>query len=228
MRRLSCLVLAAAAAVVFASPVFGQGLTQLAEVMGAQPGYYFGASVAMSGDTMVVGVPGATAGCGQPTCGAAYVFTAANGDWGSLTQVATLTPSNGITDGGFGGAVAISGSTIVVSGSGPTGAGAIYVFVEPAGGWINMTETAELTVSTSVGNLFSVAIDGETVVVGAEEASSNKAYVYVEPASGWVNMTQTAELVSSLSTGHIPFLGRRLQSAEEMLLWAPPKPPSGE
>jgi len=119
-----------------------------------------------------------------------------------------LTPSNGTTDGGFGGAVAISGGTIVVSGTDPTIGGAAYIFVEPASGWTDMTQTAELTISNQgVGGGLSVAIDGSTVVVGAPEEISNKAYVYVEPTSGWVNMTQTAVLVSSLNPNRSSVFG---------------------
>lgn len=128
MRRSHCLVLAVAAVMLLTSPAFSQRLTQLAEVMGPQPGGRFGGAVAVSGSTLAIGAPLATAACnGQANCGAVYVFTAADGDWGKLTQVATLTPSNGTTDGGFGGAVAISGGTIVVSGTDSAG-GAVYVF----------------------------------------------------------------------------------------------------
>jgi uncharacterized protein (DUF2345 family) len=46
----------------------------------------FGASVAMSGNTIVVGAPG------QVGVGAAYVFTGSGTNW---NQVAKLTPSDG-------------------------------------------------------------------------------------------------------------------------------------
>jgi hypothetical protein len=50
--------------------------------------------------------------------------------------------------------------------------GSAYVFVKPAGGWANMTETAKLTASDGAANDFfgnSVAISGDTVVVGASD-----------------------------------------------------------
>jgi len=149
---------------------------------------------------MVVGAPLASSGC--QSCGAAYVFTSADGNWSNVTLVATLTESNGETGGGFGTFVSMSGSTIVVSGTdATTSEGAAYVFVEPSGGWQDMTQTAELTVSglEPFDNLFSVAISGDTVAVGVPEAASNKAYVYVKPAGGWTSMTQTAQLVSTES-----------------------------
>jgi hypothetical protein len=55
------------------------------------------------------------------------------------------------------------------------GTGAAYVFVEPSGGWTNMTETAKLTAKGAqngyrVGS--AVAIAGNTIVVGAYENDS--------------------------------------------------------
>ena len=48
----------------------------------------------------------------------------------------------------------------------------------------------------------SVAIDGDTAVVGAygdddNGLSSGSAYVFVKPGSGWANMTETAKLTAS-------------------------------
>jgi hypothetical protein len=80
------------------------------------------------------------------------------------------------------------------------------VFVEPASGWTNMTQTAELTNTgnfAEVGFGSSVAISGDTVVAGAPQAyvgldvQAGAAYVFVEASSGWTNMTQTAELSAS-------------------------------
>jgi hypothetical protein len=124
-----------------------------------------------------------------------------------IIQLAELTASDGLTNTGFGYPVAVSGNTLVVGGAGGDGElGAAYVFVKPATGWANMTETAELTASdaqktSSVG--ISVAISGNTIVVGlpCETIDSNQfqgsAYVFVEPTGGWTNMTQTAELTAS-------------------------------
>ena len=103
------------------------------------------------------------------------------------------------------GAVAISGNTIVVSGSDADLGGAAYIFVEPEGGWADMTQTAELTFSTeqTAGSVFGVAIDGDVVAVGMATESiggntyQGAAYVYVKPSSGWTNMTQTAQLVAT-------------------------------
>ena len=62
------------------------------------------------------------------------------------------------------GQVALSDDTLV-AGFG----GAAYVFVKPAGGWANGTQTAKLTASDGFG-LGSVAISGDTIVAGAPSA----------------------------------------------------------
>ena len=108
----------------------------------------FGDSVAVSGDVIVVGAPGATVG-DQDSQGAVYVFVRPAGGWVSATEAARFTASDGIRNDNLGTSVAISGDTIVagapsIGGDDP---GAVYVFVKPGGGWANGTETAKLTAS---------------------------------------------------------------------------------
>jgi hypothetical protein len=178
----------------------GETFQQLAEITGTQAGDGFGYSVAVSGNTLVVGAPFASDAC--ENCGAAYVYTAVNGDWANLTQVATLTapPGHG-TGGGFGSPVAISGNTIAVGGwDAERQEAATYVYVNPSG---NAALTAELTTSVETEDeVESIGIEGGTIVVGIPEASvgahgEGAAFVYVEPPTGWVNMTETAELLST-------------------------------
>ncbi len=128
-----------------------------------------GASVAISGNTVVAGEPGCPSGCNF--VGAAYVFVQSGTGWANMTQTAKLTASDGVAGNALGFAVSISGETIVVGAHGSNGGrGAAYVFVEPATGWANMTETAKLTASDSTANELvgrSVSISGNTVVAGA-------------------------------------------------------------
>ena len=103
----------------------------------------FGYSVAVSGNTVVVGVPNANA---------AYIFTEGTAGWADMTQTAKLTPSDAGALNEFGYSVAISGNTVVVASPYATGSiagrpGAAYVFTEPSTGWANMTQTAKLTPS---------------------------------------------------------------------------------
>jgi hypothetical protein len=175
-------------------------------------GDIFGSSVAIDGNTVVVGAPWANFN-NHPGPGAAYVFVKPAKGWSNMTQTAELTASDRQNGDYFGGSVAISGNTIVVSASeatvnGNPEQGAAYVFVKPAGGWTNMTETAKLTASDGTDYSVlgvSVSISGNTVVAGAPQSLGNNpgsgsAYIFVEPSGGWADMTQTAELTPSDGT----------------------------
>jgi hypothetical protein len=167
-------------------------------------GNYFGAAVAIGGNTVVVGSPAATVN-GNFAQGETYVFVRPSKGWTNMTETAILLASDGGPECTFGSGVGISGGTVVVGapGSGNTGLpGSAYIFVQPPGGWVNATEAAELTASNGVddGELgFSVSIISDTVLVGAvsQDGDVGSAYVFVEPSGGWINMTETAELTAS-------------------------------
>ena len=172
----------------------------------------FGSSVAVSGDTVVVGVPGDDFGVDgvEEDVGSAYVFVKPGGGWVNGTQTAKLTSSDGIDFDSVGTSVGVSGDVAVAGAPGHNidgneDQGSFYVFVKPGGGWVNASATAELWVSG--GQAFdafgtSVAIDVDTIVGGAPfgdstEADRGAAYVYVKPGGGWVSGTQTAKLTAS-------------------------------
>ena len=161
----------------------------------------FGASVSISGDTIVVG-----ARYDDSLRGSAYVFEKPVAGWSDMTQTAKLTASDGASSDQFGYSVSISGDTVVVGARAHDGyRGAAYIFEKPVGGWSNMTQTAKLTASdAAASDVFghSVSISGDTVVVGADGDTDNgfksgSAYVFEKPVGGWSNMTQTAKLTAS-------------------------------
>ena len=196
-------------AYVFVKPPSGwANMTQVAELTASdgKEGDIFGVSVAISGDTIVVGAGNATVN-GNRGQGAAYVFVKPPSGWSNMTETAKLTSSDGLPDGSFGDATALDGNTVVIGSSFFQNAqGTAYIFVKPQSGWSDMTQTAELTASDAgPDNDFgaAVSISGTTVVVGAHQdnasndAGPGAAYVFVEPPSGWTNMTQTAKLRAS-------------------------------
>jgi hypothetical protein len=149
-------------------------------------GHAFGGSVAISGDTIVVGAPGedgAAPGVNPvPSghvafAGAAYVFVRDGATW---TQQAYLKASNPQEEGLFGCAVALSGDTALIGSSGESSptplsdfeadnpeTGAAYVFVRVGGVW---SQQAFLKAFDGLpGDEFgaSVALDGDTAVIGA-------------------------------------------------------------
>ncbi len=161
---------------------------------------YFGAAVAISGDTVVVGAFG-----DNSDQGSAYVFVKPGGGWVTGTETAKLTASDGAAGDQFAIAVAISGDTVVVGVNGDNFAqGSAYVFVKPGGGWATTSAfDAKLTASDGAGSDefgFAVAISGDTVVVGAlgNNSAQGSAYVFVKPGGGWATTsTFTAKLTAS-------------------------------
>ncbi|HEY6293548.1 MAG TPA: FG-GAP repeat protein [Terriglobia bacterium] len=189
-------------------PITIDPIVQLAELTasGGQGEDTLGASVAISGNTVVAGAPGVNYGQG-----AAYVFVKPASGWANMTETAELTASDGATNDAFGAWVAISGNTVVIGAYGaPLGysQGAAYVFVKPAGGWATMTETAELTASNGKEDDWfgaSVSISANTVAIGAPYAANSSyegaVYVFVKPSAGWMTTASfNAELVPSQGT----------------------------
>jgi hypothetical protein len=184
------------AAYVYVKPASGwTSMTETAKLTPADSYTALGASVAISGNTVVIGAPGSSSN----TVGAAYVFVKPLTGWTSMAQTAKPTPSDGQAYDQFGYSAAISGNTVVV---GSYGRGAAYVFVEPSGGWVDMTQTARLGVrGEGIGS--AVGISGDTVVAGSPYATigsnyaQGAAYVFVKPTNGWTNVTPTATLTAS-------------------------------
>jgi hypothetical protein len=191
---------------VFVKPANGWvNMTETAILNSTDQAEDLGISVSISGNTIVAGSSGAQNGSGPNT---AYVFVKPPNGWANMMETAELTPSDG---GGPFFAAAVSGNTVVVGAFAATVGGnyqqgAAYVYVKPANGWANMTETAKLTASdgaTSDQLGTSVAISGGTVIAGAPLAKigdhqfQGAAYVFVKPSSGWATMTQTAKLTTS-------------------------------
>ncbi len=209
-------------------------------------GDQFGYSVAVSGDTMVIAAPreasSATGVNGNQSdntgydSGAAYVFVRNGTKW---TQQAYLKASNTGAGDYFGTSAAVSGDTVVVGAnleaSNATGvngdesdntaydSGAAYIFVRSETNW---SQQAYLKASNTGGGGsgfygdnfgFSVAVSGDTVVVGAPNESSSAtgvngdesdnsalasgaAYVFVRDGTTW---SQQAYLKASNTGGGI-------------------------
>jgi hypothetical protein len=165
------------AAYVFTKPASGWASETEAAKLTASDGGSFdqlGASVAVSGDSVVAGAPGARVGPNTGP-GAAYVFTKPASGWVSETEAAKLTASDGAANDLLGASVAVSGDTVVAGApDAKVGSnafqGAAYVFTKPVSGWASETEAAKLTASDGgAGDQLgsSVAVSGDTIVAGA-------------------------------------------------------------
>ncbi|MGR0482521.1 MAG: FG-GAP repeat protein [Candidatus Electronema sp. V4] len=162
---------------------------------------WFGRSVAVSGDTAVIG---AIVDDDKGTnSGSAYVFVRAAG--GTWSQQAKLTAADGAADDYFGGSVSVSGDTAIIGAyfddDKGTDSGSAYVFVRAAGG--TWSQQAKLTAANGVGfDEFggSVSVSGDTVVIGArgdddKGSFAGAAYVFVRAAGG--TWSQQAKLTAA-------------------------------
>ena len=166
----------------------------------AATGDYFGKSVALSGDTALVGaVFDGTAG--GPIAGSTYVFVRSGTAW---SQQAKLTAGNSLIDARFGSAVALEGDTALVGANGddPTAGyyvGSAYVFVRTGTAWNQQAKLTAGDAATYDGFGSSVALAGDTVLVGSPRARSvaagqaGSAYVFVRSGTGW---SQQAKLMA--------------------------------
>ncbi len=133
-----------------------------------QVGDWFGYSVAIDGDTAIVGALWNDNYRGS-NAGSAYTFERVNGIW---TQGSKFVANDGQAEDAFGVSVAISGDTIIVGAVGDddrgTDSGSAYVF-ERVGfnAWIEAAKFAANDGQAEDGFGYSVAIDGDTAIVGA-------------------------------------------------------------
>ncbi len=151
-------------------------------------GFQFGVSVAVVDETLAVGATGA---------GVAYVFTRTGSDW---SQQSALSGSNTEIGDGFGSGIGVSENTLVVGAqyedSGATGvdgdesdessilSGASYVFARSGGVW-NQKSYVKASNTESVDYFGrSVAVSGDTIVVGAYYEDSSATGIGGNQADG--------------------------------------------
>ena len=169
-------------------------------------GDYFGWSVAISGDTLVVGAKYDDDNGNDS--GSAYVYLRSGGVW---TEQQKLTASDGAAWDYFGVGVGISGDTLVVGANEDDDmgnqSGSAYVYVRSGGVW---TEQQKITASDGASGEefgYSVSISGDTLVVGAYRSDdkgpgSGSAYVYVRSGGVW---TEQQKLIASDGAGSDKF-----------------------
>ncbi len=181
----------------------GQQIHKLLANDGA-PNDWFGRSVAISGETAIVGANNDDDN--GENSGSAYLFDIS--DPADPTQIAKLLPDDGADGDRFGWSVAISGTTVILSA--PTidglGSGSAYLFdiSDPA----NPTQIAKLLPDDGADGDWtgwSVAISGTTAVVGAHKHDDNgtdsgAAYLF-DTASG----EQIAKLLPEDGAAHDRF-----------------------
>ena len=182
----------------------GQAATSLVPADGQQD--FFGFSVAVSGNTALVGATTA-----HHHTGAVYVFTRGAQGW---VQQARLTAADAFPRDGFGNAVAIDGNTAVIGAVDRGlnalrsfhGIGGAYVFVRHGTTWsqqaLLLPDSLDNVVGESFG--FSVGLSGQTLLVGAPGDSGEQGAVFEFTRTG-ATWAQTAKFTGSNSVGFDTF-----------------------
>jgi len=167
--------------------------------LGCDWSVYFGTSVSISGETLVVGEPYGDHDYDITDSGSVYVYKRTlDGDWTQEVQLQADDvdyPSahelnfDGNTNDRFGTSVSISGDTFVVGAPGDDDkgddSGSAYVFYRSEGVWLTQAKLTADDGAAGVGFGTSVSISGDTVVVGSPGAGSGSAYVFERSGNDW-------------------------------------------
>ncbi|HAS43743.1 MAG TPA: hypothetical protein DCS93_24895 [Microscillaceae bacterium] len=155
---------------------------------------YFGFSVAIDGDCVVVGA--IQEDTGGSDVGAAYIFKRNGTTW---TQEAKIQASDKQKNDNFGESVSISGDYVIVGAdkedTGGNKAGAAYIFKRDGIAWTQETkiQANDKEAFDSFGN--SVSLSGDYAIVGASgEGTTGAAYIFKRDGTTW---TQEAKIQSN-------------------------------
>ncbi len=158
---------------------------------------YFGFVVAVSGDALVVGVPGRDFSGGKTDAGTAYAYQRAKSGWTGEVELFRADAEAGDE---FGSSVSISDNTALVGApkdddaGGGTNAGSAYVFLRSRDGNSWSVQTKLLAVDRSPFALFgyAVSLDKNTALIGAPNVNTSTgcAYVFQRTGLAWSQQAQ--------------------------------------
>lgn len=219
--------------------------TQKLTASGGKTGSLFGLSLALSGDTAIIGAPNYTwspSATSSPSgAGKVYIFTESNGTWAqkqvlignpAVDNTSCLNPQNPDLVRQFGAAVALSGSTALVSAQG-TDAGVgniVYVYSNRGGVWCQTQRLTEASGAASDEFGSALALSGTTALVSAFGATAHGrpyqgiVYVFHQENDSWM-LTQTLTAGDG-EAGDLFGLGVAL-SGSTALISAPTAPVNG-
>ncbi len=149
---------------------------------------YFGYSVALAGDTALIGSYEDDCSTTVVGCGSAYVYIRSGSTW---SQQQKLTASDAAASDAFGYSVALSADTALIGAyqddDGGTNSGSAYVFTRSGSTW---SQQKKLTASdAAAGDQFgnSVALSVDAALIGAENTGiyRGSAYVFARTGSTW-------------------------------------------
>lgn len=180
----------------------GTDWSQQAEIGDPEPveGDLFGSSVALDGDTALIGAPSSFAG-GQSSAGAVYVFQGAGASW---SQQARLVDPDGSTTEKFGSALALCGDTALVGAlnttvNGQPPKGAAFVYGGSGSTWTRQAVLTDPNIGGDDGFGAAVALSADAAVVGAPNTWDHNtvypqyvgtAYLFAGSGTSWSAPTE--------------------------------------
>ena len=154
-------------------------------------GDQFGVSVAISGDTAIVGAYTEDTTAGGGSGGAAYIFARSGTTWARQAKLVEANPASGY----FGISVSIEGDNAIIGASGvggTGGTGSAYVFTRSGTTWSQQAKLVASVVASSNRFGTSVRLNSNTALVGAY--GNESAYVFIRSGTVW---SQQARLTAS-------------------------------
>ena len=168
--------------------------------------YYqeLGHSVAVDGDTVVIGVPAVPVAEGDSFPGEVRTFVRdGTGNW--IGQAESLRPKDQIY-GRFGESVAVDGDTLLVGAPSLAQASAVYVFSrDGTGNWSDERKLEGSSVAAKTYFGYSVALIGDVALIGAKfEENTGSASLFTRESGKW---NEYEKLLASGLSNHDYFGG---------------------
>lgn len=189
---------------VFEKPASGWATTTETAKLTASDGAdgdYFGYSVSVFADYIVVGAPFDDDDANAS--GAVYVFKKTGTKWTTTTEVAKLNASDASINARFGASVDIYDDNCIVAGAyyKNSGDGAVYVFSKNSvSEWkSSISEIEKLTLSSANSRFgYSVRVLGDKIVAGTGQwHHRGSVYVFQKTGASWANTTEIAKLTAA-------------------------------
>lgn len=149
--------------------------------------HQFGSAVALSGDILAIGDPRRLSSGTTNPYGTVELFEHVGSSWTPLSTIAAIDHTQGDS---FGYALALTDGTLAVGAPSANigieaGAGAVYVYVANGPSW-DLQAKIVAPLSTTGGSFGrSVALAGDTLLVGKGSAPYGAAYIYRRDAGVW-------------------------------------------
>ena len=172
----------------------------------------FGASLAVGQDAVLVGEPRNTL---RP--GIVYVYGRSDSGW---TEQAQLRAPDAANADGFGAALALEGTTLLVAQAGPDAAGRVHTFTRTGSAWQHAGTFASGDVAPTDAFGASLGLSGDWAVVGAPGTGERAGAVYVYQRQGTTWAQQTKLAPADLQAGDL-FGASMALSGNRLVVGAP-------